>query len=621
MFSLSVSNSTICRARSLHRLVRTGRALALVLCVGLIGCKRKSSTSEDSSFSRTETVFVGGRQWGEPSSFNPLLGWPDWPSMNDMGLLYESLLLYNQLTGKLHPMLAESHAVRENELEVVVNSKARWNDGKPVTGWDVKYTFDLGKTYKGLLAASIWNYIDEIRLPEEKAGLASGQYPRTVVFVLNENKNRLAVLDQFTERRIVPRHVIEPLLANLGGNIDEFNKLKFDKNPVGSGPYRLHSYSSEKIVTVRDDQYWGNQALFGGKLPAPKYVIHPIYKSNDHFSVALQQGRLTASSSFIPRIWRKFEKGVRTWYKDEPFFVSSSIPSLWFDHTQAPLNDVAYRRAMAFAIQYDDIRELAVSGYSEPLRPGLILPFGLESKYFSEEDAKRYGTYYDPKRAREQLRAGGYTSVFNSDGELVETRDKTGKRVRTVYIKSPTGWSDWESIVRIAVRSMRQAGIDVRERFVDASLFWNALYGGDFDLIMFTPSSKPSPSKPWSRFEEVLTSNDWAPPRSEKMYKNMGRFNNPKGPNYVPRIDELINLIPRLTNQAELVSAYRELNRLFMQLQPTLPLVYRPDQFYEFSTKYWTNFPTAQNPYLPPQLPGDRLGTRILWQIRPVKQD
>ncbi|HEY8942662.1 MAG TPA: ABC transporter substrate-binding protein [Polyangiaceae bacterium] len=586
------------------------------------GCKpRSAEAGADSGFSRTQTVFVGGRQWGEPSSFNPLSGSPDWPTMNGMGLLFETLFLFNQLDGKLHPVLGESYAVRDDEVEVVLNPAARWNDGKPVTGWDVKYTFDLGQTYKGLLTASIWNYITEIRLPEADSALPAGAYPRKIVFKLNEKNNRLVVLDQIVERRIVPRHVIEPLLSQVKGNIDEFLKLKFDKNPVGSGPYKLHSYTSEKIVAVRDDNYWGNKALFNGKLPAPKYVIHPIYKSNDHFSVALQQGRLTASSSFVPRIWRKFEKGVRTWYDDVPYFVPTSIPMLWLNVTEKPLDDVKYRRAMAFSIQYDDIRELAASGYSEPLRPGLILPFGLEKKYYSEEDAKKYGTYFDPERAKAELKAGGYTPVWGDDGELLETRDRTGKRVRTVYIKSPTGWSDWEAIVRIAVRGMRSVGIDARERFVDASLFWTALYGGDFDLIMYTPASSPLPSTPWSRFEWVLTSNDWSPPRAEKMYKNMGRFNNPKSPTYLPRVDELLNTIPKLTDEAELMAAYREINRLYMELQPTLPLVYRPDQFYEFSTKYWTNFPTAANPYLPPQLPGDRLGTHILWHLKPAQNN
>jgi peptide/nickel transport system substrate-binding protein len=445
-----------------------------------------------------------------------------------------------------------------------------------------------------------------------------GSYPRRVVFVLDkEHLNPLVVLDELAETRIVPRHVIEPLLAGVNGDINEFLKLKFDKDPIGSGPYRLLSYSSEKIVTVRNDAYWGNQALYGGKLPGPKYVVHPIYKSNDHFSVALQQGRLDASSTFVPRIWLKHKKGVHSWYEKEPFFLSASIPMLIPNVTHRPLNDVAMRRAMAYAINYRDIRELAVSGYSEPLKPGLILPFGLESKFYSEEDAQKYGASFDPERAKALLRDAGYRPVWGEGNNLVETRDAQGNKVPTVFIKSPTGWSDWESIVRIVVKSLRAVGIDARERFVDAGLFWPALFVGDFDLIMQTPSPMPEPSKPWSRFEGVLSSADWAP-EGEKMYKNWGRFNNPRAPDYIPRVDELIRIIPALTDEKERAAAYRELNVLYMQQQPTLPLVYRPDQFYEFSVRHWKNFPTAENPVEPPQVPGDRLGTKILWQLEPV---
>jgi peptide/nickel transport system substrate-binding protein len=164
---------------------------------------------------------------------------------------------------------------------------------------------------------------------------------------------------------------------------------------------------------------------------------------------------------------------------------------------------------------------------------------------------------------------------------------------------------------------LRSAGIDARERFIDASVFWGALNNGEFDLIMNTPSSDPSPSKPWSRFEFVLNSQDWAP-EGEKMFKNFGRFNNPKGADYVPRIDELLKLIPQLKDEAALLKAYRELNVLFMQLQPTLPLVYRPDQFYEYSDRKWRGFPNSENPFLPAQIPGDRLGTRILWHLKPA---
>jgi peptide/nickel transport system substrate-binding protein len=164
---------------------------------------------------------------------------------------------------------------------------------------------------------------------------------------------------------------------------------------------------------------------------------------------------------------------------------------------------------------------------------------------------------------------------------------------------------------------MRAVGIDARERFVDASLFWTARDNAEFDLLMYTPVSEPSPSKPWSRFEFVLNSRDFAP-EGEKMFKNYGRFNSAKSPDYVPRIDELLSLIPQLRDEAQLAKAYRELNVLVMQLQPTLPLVYRPDAFYEYSDRVWTGMPNAANPFLPAQMPSDRLGTRVLWYLKPA---
>jgi peptide/nickel transport system substrate-binding protein len=285
--------------------------------------------------------------------------------------------------------------------------------------------------------------------------------------------------------------------------------------------------------------------------------------------------------------------------------------------THAPLNDAVIRRAMAYAIDYQDVRELAVSGYSEPLRPGLILPFGLEGKYFSEDDGRAYGTSYDPAKAKALLKEAGYTSVYTKDGDLVEMRDAAGHTLPTIYVKSPTGWSDWESIVGVVVKNLRDAGIDARERFVDANLYWHALYAGDFDLVMHQPAPSPTPSQPWGRLEEVLSSADWAP-EGEKMYKNIGRFNNPAAPNYNPRISELLKTIPTLSDEAEILKAYRELNVIAMQAQPTLPLVYRPDQFYEVSVRHWDNFPSAKNPYGPPQIPGDRLGTEALWALRAV---
>jgi peptide/nickel transport system substrate-binding protein len=605
-------------------LSRPSRVLT-VLALAACGWREAGGTEDD--YPRNQTVYIGGFQWPQPSTFNPLATRPDWPldPSNAQTLLYETLLVFNTETGEMQPLLAESFRVERERVEVLLQPAARFSDGSPVTPEDVKYTFDLARRYRSLRAATVWPFLEDVLIGDRQPTRGGAPDPvraaRGVTFALNPKRlNPLVVLDALQEIYILPRHVVEPMFAAVNDDINRFLEFKFDDRSIGTGPYTLHSVSAEKIATVRRDDYWGNDVFFGGRRAVPKYVVHPIYKSNDHYSVALQQGRLDAASSFIPRIWLKQRKGVRTWYDKVPYFSSSAMPVLWINVNNGALGDAHLRRAMAFAIQYDDIRELAVSGYSEPLVPGLIFPFGFEGKYYSREDAEKYGAaFYSPDRARQELAIGGYRPVWDAKGELVETLDRQGHRVPTIAIKSPTGWTDWESSVRIVVRSLRAVGIDARERFVDSGAYYSAMYTADFDLLM-APTSPPAPSSPWSRFDWVLTTSDFAPP-GEKMYRNLGRFNDPKSPGHIRRFDELLGTIPTLTDNAELLAAYRELNILFMREQPILPLVYRPDQFYEFSNRVWRGFPTAADPFLPPQIPSARLGTRILWHLSLAEAD
>jgi peptide/nickel transport system substrate-binding protein len=172
-------------------------------------------------------------------------------------------------------------------------------------------------------------------------------------------------------------------------------------------------------------------------------------------------------------------------------------------------------------------------------------------------------------------------------------------------------------IVRIAVKNMRAAGIDVREGFVDAGVYLQNLPVGDFDLIMYSAVPPASPSRPWSSFEAVMSSRSWKP-IGEKVTENQGRYNKPGSAGYNPAVDSLLKVIPTLSDPAGLKKAYRALNVIFMQDQVSIPLVYRPDYFYEFSTLHWSHFPTADDPYAPPQCLCVGAGVNALWEIKPV---
>ncbi|KMQ52164.1 Oligopeptide ABC transporter, periplasmic oligopeptide-binding protein OppA [Chitinispirillum alkaliphilum] len=594
-----------------------GKGLAKLLVFIAIVCSL-NSCGETSLYQRDETLYVGGAQWGSPCTFNPLAWWSAFPILSggNNNIMYEHLLKYNILTGELEPLLATLHERTNEHISVIMNPAARWSDGEPLTAEDVVFTFGLSQENAGLPTSYVWDYISDIKVEtiEEE-----GDSFELVKFVMTDAKrlSPLAVLSMMQSVWIVPKHVIQARLEELDGDISALQGERMSDDPVVSGPYTLDNFTNERIVLRRRDDYWGIDALYDGRKPNPKYIIHPILKGNSHFALALQQGTMDVTSTYIPRIWIRERHGVRTWYPEEPYYVAGSIPTIVLNVTKEPLSDVNIRRAMAHAINYADIAELAVSGYSEDLQPGLILPFGNEGRYYCAEDAQKYGRLFDPDKARQILKDAGYSSVIDSRGRLSYMLNADGERVPTVEIMSPAGWSDWEAIVRLVVRDMRAVGIDVRERFIDASTYWTSQPNGDFDMVMHTPAADLTPAHPLARFEAVMSSRDWAP-IGTRMNENYGRYNNPNSEDYNSAVDSLIQLIPILTDEEEVKEAYRALNRHYMNDLPALTLVYRPEQYYQFSISNWENFPSNENPYAPPQTPTVGAARDMLWELQSI---
>ena len=595
-------------------------ALVLSATGALFGC---GSSSQDElasgSLPRQETLYLSGQQNDAPGTFNPLAeSWmTTWPVSGRFNLMYEPLLTYNSLTGEIESLLGSLVSKNNDSIVVDLNPAAKWSDGEKVTSRDVKFIYTMGSINTSEQISAI--HVDTIK--SEPAGEVE-----RVAFLINKKQrnNPLSVMDLLQAIRIVPAHVFEPLIEKLGSK-DEVKKLPMDQNPVVSGPYALRSADPNKIILERRDDYWGNAALHNGQLPAPKYIVHPIYKNNEHNTIAMRSGNLDASQSYIPRINRKAGAGVHTWLNEPPYFLPGAIPMLIINTMKEPLNDKRFRRALATAIDYMALRKFAVSDYTDQIKPGLIMPTNLEGKYISDEDLAKYGvklTITDEKErvetVKQMLSEAGYKSVWNSDGTLDHMENAKGEKIPTMYITSPNGWTDWEAMVTIAVEGMRKAGIDIREGFVDGGSYWPAMGLGNFDLIMHKPVADVTPSLPWSRFNEIMASRDWQP-LGAWAGVNIGRYNQPGTEGFRPEVDKLLNAIPLMKNADSIATAYRELNKIFMEDQPSIPLVYLPEQFYEFSDRVWTNWPTEKNPYAPAQLPWVASGTKTLWNLKLAK--
>ena len=595
-------------------------ALVLSATGALFGC---GSSSQDElasgSLPRQETLYLSGQQNDAPGTFNPLAeSWmTTWPVSGRFNLMYEPLLTYNSLTGEIESLLGTLVSKDNDSIVVDLNPAAKWSDGERVTSRDVKFIYTMGSINTSEQISAI--HVDTVK--SEPAGEVE-----RIAFLVNKKQrnNPLSVMDLMQAIRIVPAHVFEPLIEKLGSK-DEVKKLPMDKDPVVSGPYALRSADPNKIILERRDDYWGNAALHEGKLPAPKYIVHPIYKNNEHNTIAMRSGNLDASQSYIPRINRKAGAGVHTWLDNPPYFLPGAMPMLIINTMKEPLNDKRFRRALATAIDYMALRKFAVSDYTDQIKPGLIMPTALEGKYINDEDLAKYGvklTITDEKErvetVKQMLSEAGYKSVWNSDGTLDHMENAKGEKIPTMYITSPNGWTDWEAMVTIAVEGMRKAGIDIREGFVDGGSYWPAMGLGNFDLIMHKPVADVTPSLPWSRFNEIMASRDWQP-LGAWAGVNIGRYNQPGTEGFRPEVDKLLNAIPLMKNADSIATAYRELNKIFMEDQPSIPLVYLPEQFYEFSDRVWTNWPTEKNPYAPAQLPWVASGTKTLWNLKLAK--
>ncbi|MBO7383721.1 MAG: ABC transporter substrate-binding protein [Fibrobacter sp.] len=580
-----------------------GETGLLIAAASLVACqetKQESAAADASEYPRAETLYIGGFDWAPPSTFNPLDYDPNFPIDGNVRLMYETLVTYNQLDGKLEPMLADSFEQTDSSLVVHLDPRAKWNNGQPVTVDDVLFTFHIDEILPTPRHGN-WEYIQSIEAVEGN---------NIVFHYVKNNKNPLILLNAIAETSILPKAVFEPLVnsAKKGKSYD-FNRITAFKNdsvPVVSGPYNLKTFSPDKIVLERDANYWGN-VKHGGKLPAPKFIIHSLYNGNNHFNSAMTKGNLDVSSIFLPRIWDKAKDSIRSWSRNEPYHLPGSITTLIIAHQNAPLNDVAFRQAMTYAVNYEKIKTRAISNYTPDIQAGFILPFGSESKFFNKEDADKLELGFDADKAKKILTDAGYT--WNDEGRLM---DKGGKPVRTITIECPSGWTDWEDAIKVIVASFQEVGIPAEEKFVDYSVWDTDLRKGTFDLAMKTQTAELSAATPWSRFEQIMGTIGGVKAVGEDAFSNQGRFKNENA-------NKLLAKIPTVTDEKELAAAYRDLNKIFMETVPVIPVMYRPTQYYQFSTKHWDNFPTEENPYAPPQHLIVAAGVKALWEIKPAK--
>jgi peptide/nickel transport system substrate-binding protein len=180
---------------------------------------------------------MAGFQWGEPNTFNPLCDWPAFPVGGNYNLMYEPLMNFNSLNGKMEPLIAKSYQQNDSSISVILDSRAKWSDGTPLTAADIVFTYEIGKKYPAAPTSYVWTHISAVTADTVDDNTSEGDKAERVTFILNKERNNpLAVLDYFQAVRIIPKHYIQKQLDELNGDLTTFQKERLDKDPVVSGP-------------------------------------------------------------------------------------------------------------------------------------------------------------------------------------------------------------------------------------------------------------------------------------------------------------------------------------------------------------------------------------------------
>jgi peptide/nickel transport system substrate-binding protein len=170
------------------------------------------------------------------------------------------------------------------------------------------------------------------------------------------------------------------------------------------------------------------------------------------------------------------------------------------------------------------------------------------------------------------------------------------------------GWTDWMTAVELVAQSATEIGIDVTTEFPEQPVLYSRRDVGDFDMLIFTYAGA-TPASPWQRFRDALDDRG-VPEMGEVAFWNWGRFSHPDVP-------ALLDQAAAATDEAVQKEIYGQLDRIFLENIPVIPLMYRPLEFYEYNETVWTGFPNADNPVAAPMQ--EEAGVRIPFVIKPKK--
>lgn len=394
-------------------------------------------------------------------------------------------LLWDGLTqtdrsGNIAPDLATSWSSTPDQKTWTfrLRSGVKFNDGTPFTAQDVVDTFEyyLNPSTATQEAAKI-GFVDKVKAVgattvEFDLKSADAVFPAAIVFVKMLKMSTLSTID---------------------------------KDPVGTGPYKLSEFvPGDHVTLVRNPDYWGK--------PASLDTIDIVGATN---SAAMTNSLLSGGLDVVWGLAASDVSKVNSSASAD--IVEPSSKSQYEDYevdtTAAPFNNVEARQALAYS--FDRARILQDAYYGQGTVSATNDPIPDHSPAFASGQTN-YS--YDLNKAKRLFAEAGVNA-----GATFTWWGLAGQ------------YPEWNTTAQILQASLRQIGINLKIQNVDSATWAAKFYpaGKSFPGLI-VPNRQPRPAEPAFSLAYFLAGTcqcNWADPAYESAYDKARSEADPKARN------------------------------------------------------------------------------------------
>ena len=361
----------------------TARRLTLLLCLALPA--GLASTAQAQTYGG---ILRAGMQ-ADPVNLDPHVTQAT-STRNQIENVYDTLVAFDP-SGKIMPSLATKWTTSKDGLTwtFTVRSDVKFN-GRPFEASDVVYSINRIKDPATKSPRSgDFELIKSITAPSKT----------TVVFTLSKPFSPLLSKLAFSLNVIVPKE----------------DAATLSTKPVGTGPFSFVSYTPQtRMVLKKNPDFWGRDAK-GNKLPYLDGITFSYLPDATARVTALQTGNVD---------WIEYapSTAIQMLKADSKVNVlggpSANYRSLFLNLAQKPLNDARVRRAIAYAINNQEIVDVALLSVGGIALPGTDIPTG---NYYAFP-TPGYGKP-NLDKARALLKEAGYPNGFPLELTVTSTYD------------------------------------------------------------------------------------------------------------------------------------------------------------------------------------------------------